>query len=129
MKLKKQNKDTVIDKKFEIIWTDEHNQKDIIAGVLLFCIILGIFMFFIGFHNVDLMMNYGTIFNDLNNEYFCQDNQCLNIRDITDCNVYDKCPSYDRIYKNGIFQLDLALALLLIPALYGFLKRWDTKKK
>lgn len=57
-------------------------------------------LYFVSFHNLDLLHNYAMIYNDLNIKYN-DDSDLLNVRDITDCTGFGHCPEYGYIYLSG----------------------------
>jgi len=87
------------------LWLKDINDKPwykyIVVWFVVSIWIFGNVMFWISFHNIDLMSNYALIFNDLNSEYNCNDD-FINLREITDCNGLMQCPDYQTIYINSV---------------------------
>jgi len=91
--------------------------------ILLFSVV----MFFTAFHNIDLMINYATIYNDVNQEnYF--DGKFYNIRDITDCTVTNHCPDYKTIYLRSVGIMFISYFLLLFLVISLGIEKWIRKK-
>jgi len=73
------------------------NTTPVILYTTFFLFILANALFMVAHHNLDLLSNYALIYSQINEEYNCDEN-FINIRDITDCNVYNDCPDYKSIY-------------------------------
>ena len=89
-------------KKYKLVKTKLTINKSI------FIVAVAVALFVVGMHNIDLIMNYSIIYNDLNHHY----NLDLNVRDIQDCNVYGQCFSMQRIYMNGLACVTIAFATI-----------------
>jgi hypothetical protein len=81
----------------------------------IFCIlILANVLFFIQWHNTDLLQNYSIMFNDINN-HNC--NNFYNIRDITEYNIFGE-NVFQEIYNKAKFLQLISIALFNFIIIY-----------
>lgn len=107
------------------------NKKKYIQYILVIIITFyAIVLFFIAFHNLDLLSNYALLHNDFNKEEHC-DSGFYDLRELTDCNGLFQCPNYKTIYIRSVNTLFVSFFLLIgIIMSFGFyfLKKEFIKK-
>ena len=87
--------------------------------------IIAIILFFVAHHNIDLMMNYAIIYNNLNQE---RDSDNYDIRKIMDCNGFRRCPDFITIYIRSNIILFASFFLMTIVSMGFMLEKWERKE-
>lgn len=92
------------------------------TNILVVALLVGAVAFFItGVHNVDLMHNYGLMYNDFNMEK-CP--SCNDVRDIIDCSAVS-CFNVSDGYASGVTLLLISMVMLVFVCVYLLGKLWE----
>jgi len=106
----------------------EMAQRQFKIFLFLFLSMLGTLLFWVSFHNIDLLINYSMWTNDFNQKLVGGD-KLFNLRDIEDCTIANHCPDFKTIYLRSVFMLFLSHSALVLLITYFVLEKWIKKSK
>lgn len=73
-------------------------------------------LFYLSFHNLDLIQNYALLYSDLNQEHNCDKSTFWDIREMHDCNGVGQCQDYAKIYIKSIIMKFASYIIVLMLA-------------
>ncbi len=88
------------------------------VSVVLFAV--SVTLFFVAFHNLDLLQNYSIIYNQINKET-CESSVFMELSTLTDCNLFD-CPDFRTIYIRSKTVQGASFVVLAVMAGWGLFK-------
>lgn len=101
----------------------------ITAFVFAILIMSSFYMFWTSFHNVDNLVNFAVIRNDINFINFGNETQKFyNMRDIQDCISVDNCPYFDEMYIKSVNTGFIGYYLLLVLLIILLVREWNRRK-
>lgn len=99
--------------------------KRIIFVLTIIILLSSNILFWISFHNNDLLHNYSVIYSQVNREN-C-DNYYIELIDIIDCTAIDKCYTYQEIYKISVILKILSYYMLVGIILFFVIQNGTSK--
>lgn len=105
------------------------NKKEIIVLLFIFSLLSSVVLFWISFHNMDLIHNYSLIYSDSNKQLCTCEGGFLDIREIRDCNGLNQCPTSSEIYLSSTNILFMSHFIMLGIITYFVVEKWLEKKE
>lgn len=102
------------------------NKKGINVLIFVIALVSSIPMFWISFHNIDLIHNYSLIYSDSNKQLCDCEDGFSDIRKLRDCNGF-QCPTSSEIYISSINMLFISHFIMLGIITYFVVEKWFEK--
>lgn len=103
------------------------NKKEINILFFISTLLLSICLFWISFHNIDLIHNYSLIYSDSNKQLCTCEDGFRDIREIRDCNGLNQCFTFSEIYLSSTNMVFISHFIMLGIVTYFVVEKWLEK--